>query len=139
MCAGRQSSGPYRSAVDLSAQTFYARTFALITIALIGYLLYEILRPFFAPIAWACFIAFLLNPAHSRLQRRMRPSVSAGLLTFVTLVVLLGPLAALGGAFATQTAELMKYIQEISAEYKPATPADLGSVPFLGPALVWVQ
>lgn len=125
--------------MDTSAQTFYARTFALVTFAVLGYLLYEILQPFFAAIAWACFIAFLLYPAHARLQRKIRPSFSAAFLTVATLLLLLGPLAALGAAFVTQAAELMKYIQELTAEYKPAAPADMGSIPLLGPALIWLQ
>lgn len=125
--------------MNSSAQTFYARTFAMITFAVLAYLLYEILRPFFAPIAWASFLAFLLHPAHARLQRKIGPGFSAALLTVAALLLLLGPLAALGAAFVTQAAELMKYIQGLATEYKPAAPSDLGSVPVLGPALLWLQ
>ena len=82
----------------MSDQAFYARTFALLTLALLAYLLYQILLPFLAPIAWALFIAFLLHPTHAWLERRLRgrPSWSAGLLTLATFLMLVGPLAALG-------------------------------------------
>lgn len=125
----------------MNDQVFYARSFALVALAVLGYLLYRILEPFFAPIAWALFIAFLLQPAHQRLSRRLgrRPNLSAALLSAATLIVILGPLAALGTAFAAQAAELVRWVQAFAAEHRPASAADLEAVPVLGPALVWVQ
>lgn len=125
----------------MSDETFYARTFALLALLALAYLLYQILLPFFAPIAWATFIAFLLQPAHGWLARRLgnRPSLSSALLTFATLVLLLGPLTALGAAFAAQVTELLRYAQEYAAEHKPADLKELAEVPFVGPAIVWLQ
>jgi uncharacterized protein YaaW (UPF0174 family) len=40
---------------------FYRRAFGLATAALLGYLLYRILSPFFGPLVWALFLAFLLQ------------------------------------------------------------------------------
>ena len=51
---------------------FYARTFALLTAALLAYLLYQVLSPLAQPIAWALFIAFLLYPLHRWLTRKLR-------------------------------------------------------------------
>ena len=78
---------------------FYERTFVVAALALLAYLLYLILAPFFAPIAWAFFIAFLLHPAQSSLARRLagRASVSAALLTLVTFLIM--GLLALAGSF----------------------------------------
>lgn len=122
-------------------RVFYARTFALVTLAVLAYLLFQILQPFFAPIAWAAFIAFLVHPLHSRLAAKLggRDSVSAALLTVLTVIVLLGPLAALGAAFATQAAELLRYAQDFAAEHKPAQASDLASMPVVGPAILWLQ
>jgi predicted PurR-regulated permease PerM len=120
------------------ASAFYARTFALLALAVVSYLLFQVLRPFLAPIAWAFFIAFLLHPAHARMLRKMPAGVSAGLLTAATIVVLLGPLAGLVAAFGAQVADLLKYAQELAAEHR-STPADLASMPVLGPALAWLQ
>jgi predicted PurR-regulated permease PerM len=127
--------------VETSDRTFYARTFALLTLFLLGYLLYQILTPFFAPIAWALFIAFLIQPVHAWLVRRLggRASLSSALLTFATLLLLVGPLTALGAAFAAQVADLLRYAQELAAEHKPAEPSDLVSLPVVGPAIVWLQ
>lgn len=121
-------------------QTFYERTFMLVALALILCLVYLVLAPFFAPIAWAFFIAFLLYPAQAWLARRLseRANLSAALLTVATLLVLIGPLAALGAAFAQQVAELLRYAQQYAAERRAAAPADLASVPVLGAALTWL-
>lgn len=124
-----------------AAESFYARAFALVALALLGLLLYRILQPFFAPIAWALFIAFLLHPLHGWLTRRLggRPSVSAALLTLATLLLLLGPLTGLAAAFVAQVTELLRYAQALAAEHRPAQPSDLASLPVLGPTVVWLQ
>ena len=124
-----------------SDRVFYARTFALLTLFVLAYLLYLILQPFFAPIAWALFIAFLLHPLQERLTRRLhgRPSLSATLLTIATFLLLVGPLAALGTAFAAQAAELLRYAQDFAVEHRPEAASDLVDLPFVGPAIAWLQ
>jgi predicted PurR-regulated permease PerM len=124
-----------------SDQVFYQRTFALVTLAVLAYLLFQILSPFLAPIGWALFIAFLLFPVHAWLTRKLhgRPSWSAGLLTFATLLIIIGPLTALGAAFAAQVAELLRYAQSFAAEHAPSQASDLENVPVLGPAIAWLQ
>ena len=58
--------------MQTSERIFYTRAFALIALLLVGYLLYLVLSPFFAPIAWSLFIAFLIYPLHAWLTRRLR-------------------------------------------------------------------
>ena len=122
-------------------RTFYARTFALVTLAALAWLLYQMLEPFFAPIAWALFIAFLIHPLQDGLARRLggRPAVSAGLLTVATVLVLLGPLAALSAAFAAQAGELLRQVQQFVAQHKPTEPADVSTLPLVGPAVAWLR
>ncbi|MFL6624646.1 MAG: AI-2E family transporter [Sulfurifustaceae bacterium] len=123
------------------AETFYARTFALLTLALLGFLLYQIMLPFFAPLAWALFIAFLIFPIHTWLAGKLRghASVSAALLTAATLVIVLGPLAALSAAFAAQVTELLQYAQQLASDRGASAFADIGTIPVLGRALDWAQ
>jgi predicted PurR-regulated permease PerM len=127
--------------VETSDQAFYARTFTLLAFLLLGYLLYQILLPFFAPIAWALFIAFLIQPVHAWLMRKLgaRASLSSALLTAATLLILVGPLTALGAAFAAQVADLLKYAQELAAEHRPSEPSDLATLPVIGSVVVWLQ
>ena len=121
--------------------TFYARTFALAAAALLAWLVYLVLSPLAQPIAWALFIAFLLQPLHRGLGRAMggRQVLSAALLTLATVILLLGPLGALGAAFAAQVTELAKWAQEFAVEHRPETLSDLSSVPVVGPVLDWIQ
>ncbi len=129
------------SAPTTRGELFYARTFSLLTLALLGFLLYLILLPFFAPIAWALFIAFLIHPLHRWLAGKLRgrENWSAGLLTVATLLVVLGPVTALGAAFAAQVAELLQYAQQLATDHPTSELSDLANVPVLGDALAWTQ
>jgi predicted PurR-regulated permease PerM len=122
-------------------EVFYARTFALLALGLLGFLFYQILLPFFAPLAWALFIAFLLHPLHAWLvgKLRGRASLSAALLTFATLLTLIGPLTALGAAFAAQIGDQLRFAQQIAAGRSPSELADLTRVPLLGNLLEWLE
>ena len=120
---------------------FYARAFALLGLLLLGYLLYLILSPFLAPIAWAVFIAFLIYPLHRWLSRKLgaRAALSAALLTVFVFLILIGPLTALGAAFAKQAADLTKYVQQLVIENRPSTASEFADLPVLGPAMDWLQ
>jgi predicted PurR-regulated permease PerM len=76
---------------------FYRRVFILVSIAVLGYALLQILAPFFSALAWAAFLAFLLHPVHRRLTRRLngRAGFSAGIITALTPVFVLAPLVVL--------------------------------------------
>ena len=132
---------PNEPPLPTSGGVFYARTFALATLLLLGFLLYQILLPFFAPIAWALFISFLLYPVHAWLVAKLRgrANLSAALLTLATLLILIGPLTALGAAFAAQVAELLQFAQRVTADHRTSEFADLADVPVIGALLAWLQ
>jgi predicted PurR-regulated permease PerM len=127
--------------MQTSDRAFYTRTFAILAILLVGWLVYLVLAPFFAPIAWALFIAFLIHPLHVWLTRRLRGRAgwSAAILTLVVLLMVIGPLAALGAAFAKQVADLARQAQAFAVEHKPTNLSDWASLPVIGPALAWLQ
>jgi predicted PurR-regulated permease PerM len=127
--------------MQTSERAFYTRAFALIAVLLVGYLLYLVLAPFFAPLAWALFIAFLINPLHRWLTRKLRGrgAWSAALLTIAVFLLVIGPLAGLGATFAAQVADLARHAQAYAVEHKPADLSDLASLPLIGPALAWAQ
>jgi predicted PurR-regulated permease PerM len=124
-----------------SADMFYTRTFVLGALGLLAYLLYQILQPFFVPLAWALFIAFLLYPLQLRLSAKLkgRTSLSASLLTLATFFMLVGPLTALGAAFGAQVADLLRWAQQFAADHPASELSDLSSVPVVGSALDWAQ
>jgi predicted PurR-regulated permease PerM len=115
---------------------FYARTFTLCTALALGIAFYKIVEPFVGPLLWAIFLAFLLNPLHVRLTRRMRnrPHWSAFALTMLTLIVFIGPLTALSAAFAAQVGDLLQYVRKI-LEGQTTNVLDLANVPWIQGAL----
>src|SRR5690606_3859318 len=92
---------------------FCAKSFALVTTAVLAYALFKIVQPFAGPLLWAIFIAFLLHPLHVRLTRRLRGRRhwSALILTVLTLIIVIGPLTALSAAFAAQVGDLLQFAQ----------------------------
>ncbi len=121
--------------------TFYRRAFALGVVAVLGLLLYRILEPFLAPLAWAVVLSFVMHPAQVRLARRLgaRPGLSAALLTVLIFVVFVGPLSLLGGAFAAQTIKLVAALQKVVADLKIAKLEDLSQLAAIQHALVWLD
>lgn len=122
------------------AAAIYPRAFAVITAAVLSYILFLILRPFITAIAWSLLFAFLLYPLHLRLSvgLRGRTSVSSFLLTLATLFVFIGPLGALGVAFVRQAATLLERLQSTYGELKFTGLGSLEGMPILGPALRWI-
>jgi predicted PurR-regulated permease PerM len=127
--------------VQTSDRSFYARTFILVALAIVAYLIYQVLAPFAQPIAWALVIALLIQPLHRWLTRRLggRGVLSAALLTALVFLVVIGPLAGFGAAFAAQVADLARQAQAFATEHKPDDLSDLASFPVIGPAAVWIQ
>jgi len=129
---------PQRARTD---DHFYARCFALVTVAALGIALYRIIEPFLGPIMWAIFLAFLLHPLHVRLKQRLRnrPQLSAMILTILMLIVFLGPLTALSAAFATQVGQLLHYAQQTVADQARSNVLDFANVPWVQSGLSWLD
>lgn len=120
---------------------FYERVLAVAGLALLAALLYQILQPFFAPLAWAIFLAFLLQPAQARLAAllRGRDAVAASLLTILVLLMFIGPLAALAIAFGRQAAGLAVTLQQWLEQHQGQGFPEVADLPVLGRALEWLD
>ena len=137
-CAPRSSDAQVNGSANAQ---FYERVLAVAGLALLAFLLYRILEPFLAPLAWAVFIGFLLQPAQARLAGwlRGRESIAAFLLTVLVLLLFIGPLTALAVAFARQAAGLAGMLQEWISGQEGRTFADFAGLPVVGPALAWLD
>lgn len=124
-----------------AGNVFYHRAFGLATAGILGYLLYRILEPFFGPLVWAVFLAFLLQPAQQRLAAGFhgRSSIASFVLTIFTLLLLVGPLTILGGMFATQARALLDRLQAWVTELRIDSVQDLTALPFAQRTLNWVS
>jgi predicted PurR-regulated permease PerM len=120
---------------------FYGRAFWLITAALLGVLLYRVVEPFLAPLAWATVFGYLMHPLEARLTRRVRgrASLAALLLTVLCFIFFIGPLMLLGGAFATQVGLLVNSLQRLVTELRISSVDDLVALPAAQTTLYWLE
>src|SRR5271154_2375338 len=110
----------------LGTSGFYARVFALVVAAVLGYTLFLIFAPFALPLAWAAFLAFILYPLNLRLRRRLkRKSAAAGLLTLLAPLIILLPLSAISVEFVSQISVLLHRVQDYAAQLDIKTLSDL--------------
>ena len=120
--------------------SFYRRTFVIVTLAILGWALLSILEPLWTTLGWAAVLAFLLNPLHERLTTRFkgRASLSAGILTALTPLFVMAPLAFLGVVFARQAANIVSNMSRGSLSY-PDLLQRLDSTPVIGSAVRWIR
>jgi predicted PurR-regulated permease PerM len=120
---------------------FYGRAFGLAAITILGLLLYRVVEPFLAPLAWATVLGYLLHPLQSRVTRwfRGRAGFAALALTTASFVVFIGPLMLLGGAFATQVGLLVSSLQHLVAELRIGSVQDLVALPAAQATLLWLE
>ncbi len=101
----------------LSPSRYYARVFGLVTAVVLGFLLFRLLSPFFAPLMWATLLAFMLQPANRKLlSRGQKPGLAAGLLTAAAFVVVSGPVTLFVFAFLRQAGDLLIRFQTEASE-----------------------
>ncbi len=120
---------------------FYARSFGLGAVLLVGFACYRIVEPFVGPLLWAIFFAFLLMPTHVRLTRKLRNRAdrSALALTGLAVLIILGPLAALSGAFVQQASVLLQYLQGLIGDEARTDLQHLTEHPQLQSVLHWLN
>ena len=117
---------------------FAARVFNLAVLALLGYALLRIFRPFFGPIVWASLLAFLLFPVNDRLRRRFRGrrGLAATALTLAVMLGIAAPMVVGSVAFARQAVELGNRLSGIASRYGVG---DVVRVPVIGSAMRWLE
>jgi predicted PurR-regulated permease PerM len=104
---------------------FYRKAFFVALALLLSFALARILVPFSGALSWGLCLAFLLSPVQRSLTRhfRGRANLAAGLLTGLTPVVVLLPLASLGLVFAQQVR--LSSIRWSHARWRCYTPTPL--------------
>jgi predicted PurR-regulated permease PerM len=125
---------------DHSYSRFYIRTIALATALILGAACYQLLLPFAAPLMWAVLLTLALHPVHVRLTRwlRGRNQLSAAILTTLTLLALVGPLAGIATTFAHQASDLARQVQAW-LNMEGHDPVALINQPALKDAIEWLS
>jgi predicted PurR-regulated permease PerM len=104
---------------DRPSEPFLSRSH-IFTIAFFGiflFLLYEmgrLIAPFSADLIWAGIISLALYPLYRRVLTllRGRAGLTAGIMTLVTLLIVIGPAIALLAVLASQTVDLYQWAAE---------------------------
>jgi predicted PurR-regulated permease PerM len=120
---------------------FYRRLFFVALVILLGMALLRMLQPISGALTWGLFLAFLLNPLQRWLTRRMhgRENLAAGLLTGLTPVVLLLPLASLGAVFVQQITQLIELLRGVDFSRNAAWIVKLESYPLIAKGLEFIR
>ncbi|MBU6377128.1 MAG: AI-2E family transporter [Gammaproteobacteria bacterium] len=120
--------------------TFYQRSFFVLTAAILGFAVWQILAPFWGALAWSIVLAVLLAPLQDRLLTRFgnRPALAAALLTLLTPVVVFLPLALLGASFVEQGRALVYALQHSSWRIDATLVDRIEEYPLIGPVVAQV-
>lgn len=88
--------------------------FSLILLSLIlGYLVYQVLRPFLTAIAWAAVLSILFYPVYAFLSSRIRwNSVAAALTLVIILAIIIGPFSYLSILLVGELKSVAGYIED---------------------------
>jgi predicted PurR-regulated permease PerM len=98
---------------DTAKERFSHLLFYLLVIVT-GYLAYQVLRPFLAPLAWAAVIAMMLHGVHLDLAARIGPNRSALVTTLLAAVLIVGPAVFLVSILAREVPQVINYVQQAS-------------------------
>jgi predicted PurR-regulated permease PerM len=80
-------------------------------LAVLGWLVFLVVRPFLIPLGWAAVLAVVTYPVHARLATRWRPGLAAAATTALTTVVVIVPAVMLIVAFVQETLEIAGGLQ----------------------------
>ena len=121
--------------------SLYRRGFLVVTVAVLGFALFQMLAPLAGPIAWALTLAFLLAPLQRSMARRLggRPTAAASLITALTPVVLLLPLTTLGVLFVRQVDTLVERVRHLPVVLHGSLLLQVETWPIVGPGARWLR
>ncbi len=91
-------------------------------LGVLGYLTYEIMRPFFIDIAWSIVFSIVFYPVYAFLSRRAKIKAIASLITIIImLIVILGP-------FSYMTMSLVNEVQVVAAKINENKLGSVGEI-----------
>lgn len=85
----------------------------LALLIILGYLCYQIFKPFLSPIAWAIVLAIVFYPLFSFINRYIKwKSVASLVALLLILLIIIGPFSYISFMIALELKELPKYLAE---------------------------
>jgi predicted PurR-regulated permease PerM len=86
---------------------------------LVGYLAYQVTRPFLAPLAWAGILALTLEPIRASLSHRLGRNNGALATTLLAAVLIVGPVATLLSMLAAEVPGMLDFAQRLPTAATP--------------------
>jgi predicted PurR-regulated permease PerM len=124
----------------IAQRLFFARVAVLLLIAGLLYLVWSILAPLWRPLLWSVLLGSVLAPSTARLARRLggRPRLAASIVTVMSVLLFLLPVALIAGAVAAQSAQLLQRLQNYVPTLDRTLSLDFSRIPWLQGALDWI-
>jgi predicted PurR-regulated permease PerM len=87
-----------------------------LSLGVLLWLVYLVVRPFLIPLGWACVLASVSYPLYQRFERRWTPSLAAGVTTTAVTLIVIVPGVLVATAFVRETFELAARVQTAFAD-----------------------
>ena len=99
---------------DTAKDRFSRLLFYGLVILVTGYLTFQVLSPFLAPLAWAAVFAMMFYRVHLELAGRIGPNRSALVTTLMAAVLIVAPAVLLVSVLAREVPQVIDYVQKAS-------------------------
>jgi predicted PurR-regulated permease PerM len=119
---------------------FFTRVGLLLLAAVLLYLVWRIVAPLWQPLLWAVLIGALLAPSTARLATRLggKPRLAAGIVTVLTILFFVLPVAIITATLATQSAQLLNRLEGHVPSMESVQALGLSQLPWLQGAVEWI-
>jgi len=97
-----------------TAKDRFSRLLFYVLVVVMGYLSYQVLSPFLAPLAWAAVFAMMFQGVHADLAGRIGPNRAALVATLMTAVLIVAPAVILVSVLAREVPQVITYVQQAS-------------------------
>jgi predicted PurR-regulated permease PerM len=102
------------TAMSYTAKDRFSGLLFYVLVLVTGYLTYQVLSPFLAPLAWAAVFAMMFHSVHVELGRRIGPNRSAIVTTLLAAVLIVAPAVLLVSVLAREIPQVIDYVQQAS-------------------------
>jgi predicted PurR-regulated permease PerM len=100
------------NAREVDSQGKFLLVLFAILIVLLGWLSFEVIRPFLSSIMWAIVLAIAFHPIHRGILRRVKKNgLASGLTLLIILLIILGPISYLGYRFVSELISVLGRLQ----------------------------
>lgn len=117
-------SGPAKDP-PVNREGWWTREHALVlvlvaTTVLLLFLCWQLILPFFSPLAWALALAIIALPLHRWIERRLpkKPGLASGLAVFAVALVIVAPAVFVGTSIVQETTSRVQTLQQGLKEEK---------------------